>query len=308
MDFLDLFFFWSGILVILHSIPVIYRWLISYISSPVDLKKKYDSEYALVTGANSGLGLQISIRLAQQGYNIIGLGRNLETLEKAKQEVESKGKNVKFYPVQADFASYEKGVKVVEDVLNTNFHGKDIRVAIINAGYGMYGRLLQLDNEKIHSFVTTMCTSYLQLARLFIDRNKQTIYNSQKDHKALLYFTSSVAADFNAPLGSLYCSVKAYKTGVMKHLSIEKAGTNLDVTTMQPGFFASSLFRSLPPFFEKFISSDSLFPTSSDVCDCVMKTLGREPVVDCSANSLVMRMFVWAIGEYPTYFISRFLV
>ena len=310
MSFFESICYYAGLLCLFQSIFILYRWIISYFSSPVDLKKKYNSEWALVTGANAGLGLKIATRLAEQGYNIIGTGRNIKALDEAKNGIENKYPNVKFVPLPADFSNYEAGVKVISEKLQNS--DLDIKIAVINAGYGIFGPITKLENSQIHDFVTTMCTSYAQLAREFIIKNKAAIYNNKenaKDNKSLLYITASLAAETNAPLATMYCSAKTYDSAFIKHLSIEKHGTNLDITAMQPGFFSNSkFFANLPGFLGKLFTAENIYPSSDEVCECVMKTLGKGPIVDCSANSLLTRMLFWILGEYPTYLLSKLVV
>lgn len=308
MSFFESICYYAGLLCLFHGIFYLYRWIISYISSPVDLKKKYNSEWALVTGANGGLGLKIATRLAEQGYNVIGTGRNIKALEDAKNQIETKCPNVKFVPLQADFSNYESGVKIVSEKLQSA--DLDIKILIINAGYGIFGPVTKVENHKLYNFVNTMCTTYAQLAREFIIKNKATIYNNKNKHdRCLLCFTSSLAAEVDTPLAAMYCSVKSYDSEFAKHLAIEKNDTNLDITAMQPGFFSNSRFFSdLPGFLGKIFTIDNIYPSSDEVCNCVMKTLGKATIVDCCASSLVTRTFIWLSGEFPTYFTCKLLV
>lgn len=50
---------------------------------------------------------------------------------------------------------------------------------------------------------------------------------------------------------------------------------------------------------------DRFLPSSNEVCDCLMKTLGRTTIVDCSTNSLIPRILVWIIGEHPEYLLGK---
>ncbi|KAK8838961.1 hypothetical protein M9Y10_032421 [Tritrichomonas musculus] len=277
----------------------------TYFSPTIKLNQKYHSDRALVTGANGGLGLKISLKLAEQGYNIIGTGRNTEALENAKNEVETKYPKVKFEPLIADFSNYEAGVRLVSEKIEDPKY--DVKIFIINAGYGIFDPFITLENKKIHDFINTMCTTYAQLAREIINKNKNIIYHSKND-RCLLYFTSSALADMSTPHSALYCAVKAYDSALASHLSIEKYGKNLDITAMQPGLFSNSKFFSrFSNSQEKSLDTGKLFPTSDEVCEYVMKTLGKSKIVDCSANAIIGRVFLWIIGEYPAYLLGKFL-
>ncbi|OHT13575.1 oxidoreductase, short chain dehydrogenase/reductase family protein [Tritrichomonas foetus] len=295
MDFFETLFFWIGILCISHGLFVFYRWIISYIGTPINFKKEYQTEWALITGANSGLGNHLALSLADQGINIIGTGRNLESLETAKQNVEKKG--VQFIPVQADFSD-SKGVETVIQAIKD----KDVGIAMLNAGFGIFGPVESLENEAIHNFVTSMCTSYTQLSKFFISKN------SHRKEKSLLFLTASLAAQTYGPLATMYCSVKSYKSALAKHLSHEVRNTNIQVSAIHPGFFSKSRFFSqLPPFLGKMFTIENIYPTSEEVCQCVLKAAGKTTIIDCSANSLFIRTVCWISGEFMTNLTSKLL-
>ena len=295
MGFFETLFYYIGIICIFRGLFYFYRWIISYICPPVDLKSKYKSEWALVTGANSGLGNQIALKLAEQGYNIIGTGRNVQSLEDAKNKIEQK--NVKFMTVIADFST-SQGVNTVIDVINNN----DVKILILNAGYGVFDAVESTDDEVIYKFISTMCTSYAQLSKCFISKHKDS------KEKSLLFITSSLAAETYAPLASLYSSVKAYKSALGKHLYLEESASNIDITILQPGFFSkSSFFGNLPPFLAKIFTRDRIFPTSEEVADCASRTFGRTSIVDCSFSSLLLRLMCWLSGEIMTDKTSEYI-
>jgi len=60
-----------------------------------ELKSEYPSEYALVTGASSGLGHGYAEELAKRGYNVILVSRTSDKLTKAAEELQGKYSNVK---------------------------------------------------------------------------------------------------------------------------------------------------------------------------------------------------------------------
>ncbi|MBR2828657.1 MAG: SDR family NAD(P)-dependent oxidoreductase [Bacilli bacterium] len=77
-----------------------------------DLKGKT----AVITGASSGLGMQMSRAFAKQGANLVILARRLERLESLKEELEKEG--VKVLPIKCDVTStidIENAAKMAED-------------------------------------------------------------------------------------------------------------------------------------------------------------------------------------------------
>ena len=71
---------------------------------------------AVVTGASSGLGKQMSEAFAKQGADLVILARRIERLEELKSELEKYG--VKVLPIKCDVTSTEdinNAAKVAEE-------------------------------------------------------------------------------------------------------------------------------------------------------------------------------------------------
>lgn len=289
------FLLFLGFFFIIRAIFLLYRFIICYINSlRVNVREKYNAEWAAITGASSGLGKNLAVMLAEQKVNIIGSARDLSRLEDVKAECESKG--VLFISVVADFSDN----KAVDDFMEA-CGDKNIGAVFINAGLGIYGSITNTSDDKIVPFVNLMCTQYALLSREFMAR-----FKNRKD-KSLIYMTASLAADSIGPLGALYCSVKAYVSRLGKQLSLECAGTNIDVTAMHPGFFGGSrFFDILPPQMSKLFSNPKFYPLATDTSNAVLNSIGRTSLADFGASSVLVRVFCWFVTEFPQYlFCSR---
>ena len=88
------------------------------------------NKVALITGATRGIGKQIALKLAQNGYDIaLNYRTQNEELENIKEEIESN--NVKCLTVQGDVSSFEDCERFVKEIIEE--YGK-IDVLINNAG------------------------------------------------------------------------------------------------------------------------------------------------------------------------------
>jgi short-subunit dehydrogenase len=248
----------------------------------------------VIVGANSGLGRELALRVASQGLNIIGTGRDVDRLKAVQAECEQK--NVRFVPVVADLFE-PKAVKTIIDACGN----LDIGVVMINAGIGIAGLVSDRDDQYVINYMQLLTTSYAMLARQFILRNRE------RPHKSVIYMTASVAANICSALCTLYFSAKAYVSRLAKQLSIETAATNIVISAIHPGFFGDSrFFRELPAEAHRILNVCQLVITGSGrVADGVMRTIGKVDASFVTPDSIGLPAFCWVMGEPPMYFAMR---
>ena len=95
--------------------------------------EKWVNKVAIVTGASSGIGKDIAIRLVEHGLKVVGCGRNFDNLLKVKNEL-SKDWKGEFTPFQCDVSKEEDVIKMFHFV-KTNF--KELSIMINNAGFSL---------------------------------------------------------------------------------------------------------------------------------------------------------------------------
>jgi short-subunit dehydrogenase len=280
--------FWIGVLVLFRASFLLYRLVLPYVCPRVNLRTAYHTEWALITGANSGLGRHLANMISAQGINIIGVGLEADQLASTKSECESR--HVQFISVPTDLTD-TTSIETIKSACGN----RDIGVVLLNAGYGPFALIRDTSDSQIQKYINLMCTSYALLSREFLSRNRS------RGHPSLIYFTASLAADYIVPMNGLYCSAKSYLSLLGKTLSLESAHTNMRITVMHPGCFGSSSFFTSG--MQNLI--DLLFPGSEKIARAVMASIGRTDHVDCTANSGFFRSLWWIAGELPVYFIGR---
>ena len=179
-------------------------------------------QFALVTGASSGIGLSLANELAQRGYDlaICSAGPRIDT---ATQELRNTGLEV--FPIQADLASRE-GVQQLWDEVTAL--GRNIDIACLNAGVGVGGLFSETDLDAELNSVELNCVGIVQLA-------KYVVRHMLERNAGRILFTASIAGEMVAPRQAVYAATKAFDLSFAHSLRYELRDTGITITALQPG-------------------------------------------------------------------------
>lgn len=146
---------------------------------------------ALITGASSGIGLDMAKYLAELGYDLVVVARNRDKLLELKNSVDT---NVDIYSY--DLSVVDNCYKLYDELID-----KKIDIVINNAGYGVFGDYT-VDNLEIDLNMIDLNVKCLHiLTKLFVN-NKHTKY--------ILNVASSAGLMKGGPLMSGYYATKSY--------------------------------------------------------------------------------------------------
>jgi short-subunit dehydrogenase len=181
-----------------------------------------EDKLALVTGASSGIGLELARELANRGYDII-IASSGERLAGAAEDIRSRGHQVT--EVNADLATRGGVDELWAEVQSL---GRPIDVACINAGVGVGGLFFETDLEAELNMVELNCVGTVQLAKLVVRQMREL--NAGK-----ILFTASIAGEMVAPREAVYAATKAFVLSFAHSLRYELKETGINVTALQPG-------------------------------------------------------------------------
>jgi short-subunit dehydrogenase len=181
-----------------------------------------DDKLALVTGASSGIGLELAKELANREYDVI-IASAGERLGEAAEEIQSRGHRV--IEVNADLATRE-GVSQLWTKLQSL--GRPLDIACINAGVGVGGLFNETDLDAELNMVELNCTGTVQLAKLVV--RQMAGFGAGK-----ILFTASIAGEMVAPREAVYAATKAFVLSFAHSLRYELKDTGIIVTALQPG-------------------------------------------------------------------------
>ena len=189
-----------------------------------------EKKVALVTGATSGIGRQIAIKLAKEGYHIaINYRSEKEDMPILKKEIEENG--VKCLFVKADVANYDECEKMTEDILQE--YGK-IDVLVNNAGITKDSLIMRMKEEDFKKVIDCNLVGTFNVTKNIVPR-------MIKQKNGIIINIASVVGVVGNAGQSNYAASKAGIIGFTKSLAKELASRNILVNAVAPGFIETKM-------------------------------------------------------------------
>lgn len=177
----------------------------------------------LITGASSGIGLELAKIFAKEGHDLILVARSKTKLELLKKEIEEEFK-VKAYLAVVDLSKTDSPEKLKESLKKNEV---SVEILVNNAGFGDYGEFKDSDIKKQEEMINLNILALTKLTRIFLPeiiQNKGKILN-----------VASVAGFMPGPLMSVYYATKAYVISFSEALAEELKENGVSVTVLCPG-------------------------------------------------------------------------
>jgi len=181
-------------------------------------------EYALITGASSGIGLAMARELASRRYNLILVARSAEKLEAIKKELEL-AFVVDVVIIAADLSSPDIARMLVGRILHEQLQ---VNLLINNAGVGLYGDFINTSLESELNMINLNVSSLVVLTKLFAAEMRQRGSGRIMNVASLLSFLPF-------PYYAVYSATKAFVLAFTETIAAELEGTGVVVTALCPG-------------------------------------------------------------------------
>lgn len=182
------------------------------------------TETVLITGASSGIGLELAKCFAKERVNLIIVARNTAALEKIASELRQQF-TIQVTVITADLAQTISAEKIFSEL-----QGRGIMVDVLvnNAGFGLHGAFVELPLDRQLEIIQVNISALVALTRLFLPemkaRNRGGIFN-----------VGSVAGFVPGPNMAVYYASKAFVQSFSEALHEELRGTKITVTNLCPG-------------------------------------------------------------------------
>ena len=186
---------------------------------------------AVVTGASSGLGVQMAKALARQGADIAILARRMDRLEEVAKEIRALG--VKCLTVRCDVTDTERIAQAVEEVISE--YGQ-VDILINNAGDGGTGPAENTTDETWHRTVSVDLDGVFFMSREF---GKFMISNKSG---RIVNIASMYGMVGNMAIGTAaYHAAKGGVVNLTRALAAEWSKYGITVNSICPGYFETEL-------------------------------------------------------------------
>jgi short-subunit dehydrogenase len=191
---------------------------------------------ALITGASSGIGAALAVRLASRGIEVWCAARRADALATVVQQIEAAGG--KAHPLVLDVANADATAARLT-ALDTEVGGIDL--AIANAGLGGTRGSRPVLSTTWEDTRDLLQVNLLGAAATLVPFAKPM---AERGHGQLVG-VSSIAADLPIPRGAPYGASKAGLTFLLESMDIELRPRGVAVTIVHPGFVRTPMSNQL---------------------------------------------------------------
>ena len=206
---------------------------------------------ALITGASSGIGLELASLAARDRHDLVLVSRNRERLESVGRGLADQY-GVKVSIVAKDLADPSSAAELEADLSG---RGIAVDVLVNNAGFGVYGFFAETPIQDEMAMIEVNVSAVTRLTKVFLrgmlERRRGWILN-----------VASTAAFQPGPIMAVYYATKAYVLSFSEALASETEGTGVTVTTLCPGttrteFQKRAGFKPVPLLRSPFMSGSA---------------------------------------------------
>ncbi|MBQ7039704.1 MAG: SDR family oxidoreductase [Clostridia bacterium] len=173
---------------------------------------------AIVTGASSGIGMEIAEILGEKGYYVILVARREDKLKSVLGKLKCGGE---IFP--CDLSVTENCIKLHETYKNDN-----IEVLVNNAGFGIFGKFSETGLSRDLEMINLNISSLHALTKLFLG-------DMLKKDKGYILNVASLASFMSGPLMGAYYASTAYVTRLSRAISKEIKGSKVRISVLCPG-------------------------------------------------------------------------
>lgn len=191
------------------------------------------TSWALITGATSGIGLELVHCHGRAKGNLFLVARRGDVLDTLKQELSTKY-GIVVHTMVSDLSEPDAAIMIWEKTQSMGLH---IDLLINNAGFGDYGFFHEMKADRIQQMIQLNIAALTQLCRLYLP-------NMIEKRSGGILNVASTAAFQPGPGMSVYFATKAYVLNFSEGLYEEVKSYGIRISALCPGPTSTQFFAS----------------------------------------------------------------
>lgn len=249
------------------------------------------SKTALITGASSGIGLELAKIFAANNINLVLVARSENKLKELAAELHAQH-NIRVTVLAYDLSEYNNAKHVFDACEASSIQ---IDYLVNNAGFGDFGFFNESDWTKQEQMINLNITTLTYLTRLFISgmvlRKSGRIMN-----------VASTASFQPGPTMSVYYATKAYVLSFSEAISNELEPYGITVTALCPGATESD-FQNKADMHESRLVKGRKLPTSAEVAAYGYESMMKGRVV--AVHGFMNQIMAESIRFTPRFLVRK---
>lgn len=242
--------------------------------------------WALVTGADSGIGLSLSHELASRGYGIVMVSNSSRRLAEQAPQLQSRH-GVETRTLCLDLCGHHSAQEIMQHLDRWHINPQ---IYINNAGIFSFRPLIDTAEATTDTFIDLHVRAVTSLTRLAARRLKASRL------EGYILNMSSMACWTPMPGIALYSATKAYIRAMSRAAAYELRDDNIHIMTACPGGIATDLFGLDPKLMKLAVSIGAVQTPRRFARQCIRRLLkGRQQYI----NGLLNRLTILAVGLAP---------
>jgi len=180
--------------------------------------------YTLITGASGGIGYELSLLFAKNGYNLILVSRNKNRLSQIADNLKKDFK-IEILIIPIDLSNPNAAEEVFSLVKEKSLK---VNYLVNNAGFYVKGAFSDNLWNNEQNLIQLQCLTHTQLTKLFLPE-------MLKNRQGGILNVGSTGSFIPGPYNAIYCAAKSFVLSFSEALAEELSGTGVRVTTLCPG-------------------------------------------------------------------------
>jgi len=191
------------------------------------------NQTVLITGATSGIGLELARLFATDHYNMVLVSRDEQNLNYVAATLQNMGAG-RILVIPKDLCVPNAAEEVHEITRQQNIH---VDVLVNDAGAGEYGYFVDTDLQKELCIIQLNIAAMVQLTKLYL----WDMLDSHREGRILQL--ASVSSYQPSPMLAVYAATKSFVLSFSDAIAFELKDTNVTITSLIPNATDTDFFR-----------------------------------------------------------------